>query len=844
MLYLKNFFSVLLALCQLLFTGVSYGDWGNVPVEPTQPVEPVRSILGDANLSGTALYANALGNTVQASYTTSDRTAFCVRNTQMRLTHGLTAGAPTASLTDTDGHAYLTDTFDAFCVDSRGTHRVCPLEKMARINVTRLGLYYDECHVRDLEFKDSPFVLDKTFHVYGDRLYWQSTLYALQATTDLSAFGSEIRIAKDRVLAVQIRDADGVYTAEQDFDADSVQYAAFDLKDAGVIGFIVPENGGRTALETDGSNYVLRQWAPYTVGTGVNKYDETGGYTLNCVTFGCRVYTDQTHDFDGVEHASAIERTPCRITVTDSNTGTHSVDWEPLRGCYAVRMYGTDFNAAWNDPDWRERVDLTVQSADDREIWIRGAGDNGCLEAAAMLDDTGALAPVPVQVSKNFHGDYGEEPLYYTAKDYAYGDSFSPLVLHADEPMRCTLLHLYQNWGKTPLKQLSSIEFHTSYYHLSTGVTESNCIAPYFVGNKDGWLLPDFRGRSGTMWAEQPQFNSVGVLDFMQYNRAGNLLYSEFEDCTIDSAGLSYADITSRYVSDCGSYTYSLRHVEFPQTDENRTCYSVQVQFNREITFRNFRKDFDLFYFDGRAVTFDKLGYLNTDNEPTVASVRRGTHYYPLGDDAPYFSFFSVTPETQHNLSEHFGSAFGLIVRNCTVTQDGKPSDLRPLFRQRATRKRNIGVLTLDARCVTFRPGDTITLDLILLPWGTGLETTDDHVRAVREDAALHPATASASVGTVTPDVWLPRVRAEDNTAEFTVSGGRNAIAVRVDGFTKPGRPEVLRKSGNAWEPVELSSACGYDGYSAFYNPDGTYGYAFVYEASQEQDAAFRVQVQ
>lgn len=840
----KKILAALLAFFQVLFTGVSYGSRVDLPAQPTQPVEPIRSISGDCNLSDTVLYAAALANTVQAAYTTPDRTAFCVHNTQMRLTHGLRDGALTASLTDADGRAYLTDTFDAFCADGSGTHRVRAFEKTARINVTRFGQYYDECHVRDLKFDGSPFVLDKTFHVYGDRLYWQNTLYTLEATTDLSAFGSEVRIAKDRVLAVQIRDADGVYTSAQGFDADSVQYAAFDLRDAGTVAFIVSENGGRVTVEDDGSDYLLRQYAPYTAGAGVNKYDETGGFALNFVTFGCRVYTDASHGFDGAEHTCALERTPCRVTVAGSNTGAYSVGYDPLRGCYDVHMYGTDFNSAWRSPDWRERVDLTVESADEREIWLRGAGENGCLEAAAVLDGSGTLAHMSVQVSKNFCGDFGEVPRYYTAKDYAYGDSFSPLVLHAGEPVRCTLLHLYQNWGKTPLKQLSSIEFHTSYFHLSTGVTESNCIAPYFVGNKDGWLLPDFRGRSGTMWREQPQFNSVGVLDFMQYRRAGKELYSEFTDYTIDSAGPSYADVTSRYVSDCDSYTYTLRHLEFPQTDENRTCYSVQVQFNREITFRNFRKDFDLFYFDGRFVTYDKLGYLNTDNEPTVAPVRRGTRYYPLGDDAPYFSFFSVTPETQHNLDDYFGCSFGLVVRGCAVTQSGKPSDLRPMFRQSATKDKTVGVLTLDAGWVTFRPGDTITLDLVLLPWGTGREETDDNVRAVREDAALHPATVTAAaVGEAVPDVWLPRVRAADNTADFTVSGGRNNIAVRVDGFTKPGRPEVLRKVGDAWEPVDLSSGCGYDGYSAFYNPDGTYGYAFVYEAAQDADAVFRVQV-
>ncbi|MBR6634015.1 MAG: hypothetical protein IKL41_00110, partial [Clostridia bacterium] len=68
------------------------------------------------------------------------------------------------------------------------------------------------------------------------------------------------------------------------------------------------------------------------------------------------------------------------------------------------------------------------------------------------------------------------------------------------------------------------------------------------------------------------------------------------------------------YESDCGSYTYSLRHVEFPQTDENRTYYTLDVQFNREITFSNFKRDFSLFYADGRFINFNKLGYLDAEN--------------------------------------------------------------------------------------------------------------------------------------------------------------------------------------------------------------------------------------
>ena len=838
---MRRILLLLLSFLQVLFCGVSYGAKGSLPEEPVVPVEPVRSIAGDSNLSESVLYAASVQNTVQGAYTSAKRTAYAVKNTQMQFVQSL-RGDALAALKSVDGKTYIADSFDAFCTDENGAHRVQPLDGSARVNVTRLGLYYYECHFRDLQFAGSPFVLDKTYHVWGDRLYQQFTLYALEPTTALRTFGSEIRIPADTVEAVQIRDRSGLHTSPEGVEAASVIYAAFDIRNAGICGFIVPENGGTLQVERQGGDYVVRQTAPYTPADGVNQYDETGGYALNSVSFGCRIYTDETHTFDGIDRAAAIERTPCTVTVTDTNANAVFAGYDPLRGCYTVQMQGMGFTEAWNDPDRHERAALTVQSSDAREIYLRVTENTGCLESAAVLDDTAALSPIPVQVSKNFRGDFGENPRWYTAKDYAYGDCYLPLAVPADAPLSCTVLHLYQNWGKTPLKQLSSIEFHTSYYHLSTGVTESNCIAPYFVYDRDGWLLPDFRGRSGTMWKEQPQFNSVGILNFMQYRQNRNPVRSEYRGCTIGSVGQSYADITSEYVSDCDSYTYSLRHVEFPQTDENRTMISLRVRFDREITFRNFRKDFDLFYFDGRFVTYRKMGYLNADNQPDAVDVRRGTHYYTLGSEAPYFSFYSVTPETQDQIAQYFGSSFGLIVKNCRVTQNGKSADIPLAVRERADKKVTSGVLTLDTCCTTFYPGDEIALDLVLLPWGTGLEEHDENVRAVRQDSALQPARVTAQTGSAVEDAWLGRVRAEENEAQFTLTGGRNNTVVRVDGFTKPGRPTVERQTDGGWEMVALWGENGYDGYSAFYNPDGTYGYAFVLD-TDSGDAVYRVTV-
>ena len=168
---------------------------------------------------------------------------------------------------------------------------------------------------------------------------------------------------------------------------------------------------------------------------------------------------------------------------------------------------------------------------------------------SGLLDDTKTLIPIPMQVCKNFKGEI-EEP--FTLIDPAYGDTFFPLRLNANEEAGLPFESLSE-LGQLSLKQLSSIQFHISYYHLSTGVTESNCIAPYFVYGKDGWTLPDFRGASGIMWDSQPQFNSVGRLYFLSYQKDRNI-GSEYTGSHIRCAGQTYVDMDYSYVSDCGSY--------------------------------------------------------------------------------------------------------------------------------------------------------------------------------------------------------------------------------------------------------------------------------------------------
>lgn len=850
---LKKMVSVLLVFLQTVFCSVSYKSTDFKQYDPSaQPTAVINDNEGDTSMAGSIKYAKSCSNVVQAAYTSGKRQGYRMLNSSAVLTHDLkNLNGKKLTVCDTDGNTYFANSSDPYYKPVGGSARFASKSTAeTRVNTIRLGEYYYECHVRDLDFSvirsAADFKVDKCYHMFADRVYEQLSLFAAKPTEKLDTFGTQLKLPVKTVAAIEIKDKNGTHSDLAGIDSDSVEYAAFDIKDVGVFAVIIPSDGStkEVSVTKSGSDYVIDQTANYTPGTGINKFDETGGYELNCVTFGRRIYTDKTHSFDAVAKEAYLERNPLKnVSVTGTNSAGKYIGYDALRGTYTFTCDGMYFNTAFENPDLQFYTDISIEGdSSGRDIYIRMNGSNGCLEAAALLDENKLLMPENVQVCKNFKGDGGED--FYSVNDYQYGDSFFPIHINGGEDLNFTLLNLYQNWGKFPLKQLSSIEYYRSYYHLSTGVTESNCIAMYSSsGTKDGWLLPDFRGASSPYWDSQPQHNSVGIIKFVSLRNKVLGLFNSKEDFgeytygNIASVGQAYSDITDHYTADCGAYSYSLRHVEFPQTDENRTFYQINIVFNTDVSFKNFKRDLTLYYMDGRFVTYNKCGYLDQNNTETVADVnlsRKGV-YHTLGGNSPYFGFYSVTAETDHYIDECFGSNCAFVVRDYSVTKDGKNYDVPLAVYEKGGKDINSARLTLDAEKIEFSKGDTITVDMILLPWGTGRETNDQNVRDVRFDSALNPQRATSSVNEVLDDAVIPTVKAENNTAQFTVKGGKNNVAVKVTGFTRLARPEVTIESGGITQRAALPSKNGYDGYSVQYESDGTYTYSFVYKCDDPQ---------
>ena len=669
--------------------------------------------------------------------------------------------------------------------------------------------------------------MDRVIYTYPDKLHTSARMIPTKEITDMTAYGMETAIEKSRVKSLLVIDGNGEHTSLEGVDWSTAVAVAFDVDRTGVFGYILTLHEGvgtMTVTEKDGY-YVIDQRA--TAKASYEPYEE--------INLGQRLYNDSTHNFDGFRKAVREERNPLAVTFSTGIFVDKSVGYDALRGAYRVELDGTGFAQAFEkEPDRHYRVDVKVEGDDhDRNIYMYSYTTWGCLECAALLDKEERVMPYLLQVCKNFCGEY-EEPVI-DQDDATYGEVYFPLTVKSGERVEFSVLNLYQNWGTFPLKQISSIQFGIPYYHWSTGVTETNCNPSFGVNGKDSWLVTDHRAMSAP-WAGV-QHHGGGRQYFVQYTDAeGNYSAVEKTVDEIASHGPVYADVCMNQISDDGCFSVTYRHMEMPQTDENRTYYEIRMTALKDISFKNFMEDFSFFSMDSNNMVYLTLGYLDENNKPVVTSPGKTdeVRYYTLGKQSPFVSLSDTTHDEYVNLS--------VVIKDYAITMSGETSDCNVVLAECRRNGLNFASLSFDLGEVTFKAGDTINISMILLPWGSQLTPKGDisNVLNVRNDTCLDPIKADVKTGTLVPDVYMPKIKAEDEVAEFTLSGADNHMAVRVYGFDDYAKPLIEEYVDGAWVEYKTASKNGYDGYMVHYDGDGTYSFSFIVDMSNG-DRTFRV---
>ena len=792
--------------------------------------------------------ANTLKNGVQGKFTDASRTGFIISNKDVSILYSLKNGKKVEGIYNENGSAYFTGN-DTYIKNSAGTYSASNSSESARMNSNRIGYYYYDFHFRDQNFGSLKSLnLDHTFHTYSDKLHEELRVVASDNYTGGGVFETKTVIPKDTVNSLILKNKNGETATLDGFDFTSTEYVGFDVKGAGIYGIIMPaisDNGYIKVTQSDGNYELIR---------GINLPDIAKG---GDILFGHRIYTSKDHDFEGLRVEAYIERNPLTdISVTRFDSAAYE-GYDAIRGCYRFTVNASEFDEAmYRQPDkhFRIKARITGDGTYDRNIYIQTAESAGTtrgrLECAALLDEDGRMVPVPLEVGKNFDGD-AEEQLYAPETgDYsmAYGEVYAPVTVAKNETKRFTMLHLYQKWGNYPLKQLSFIAFHIPYYHLSVGVTETNCITPYFVYGKDGWMLPDCRANSAELWnnGTGTQHTCAGRIFLLQYKDAsGSSNMTESQSAEILSAGPVYADINMDYISDDGKIKATYRHTEMAQADETRTFYTIKLEVLDDITISKFRDNFSFFKVDSRGFVYSKIGYLDANNQPQIGTCNSSglfssTKYYTLGKEHPYFDYFkgrNKNASSEPNNGEYDTVNFAVIVKSSDITIGGQKYTGNFVFVDKYSyslfsspyKELNTGTLSLDIDgTVTLKTGDIMELELIILPWGDYKNDNDDNVRNVREDSCIDPYKITIIDGEPYEDNVIPSVRAKNNKATFKISGGKSTAAVRVYGFSSYTPPAVTFKADGAETDIKLSSkAHSYDGYQVYLDSDGTYSFSF-----------------
>ena len=704
---------------------------------------------------------------------------------------------------------------------------------------------------------DGPAALyfDRTFHTYSDKLHQELHFMATQKVTGIEEFGMITEIPVETVDKIVVKDAsDALHTDLEGVDWDTAEYIGFDIKGAGIFGYILPahKDTGKMVVEIVDGNYVITQTFCPEGGT-MDPINAKVTFTDNDFFTGNRIYTDESHSFDAFLREAEWERHPFSAISSDD-----FVEYEAFKGAYLFSISGTGFNPPFfYEGNYHYTASAKMRSDVERPIYIRTSTTSGCLESAVVLDQNDLILPIYTEVSKNFGGE-DEEPLF-NAGDRTYGETIFPLVLPANERVEFTVLNLYQNWGITPLKQLSSIQYFWPYYHLSVGTTETSCISPWY-GATDLWTLPDFRSQSMPYWFEldhdmgysnQPQHTHAGYQFFLQYTDSnGKQNATENISNVIDSSGPLYVDVDMTYVSDDGKIKVYYTHVEMPQEDELRAYYEIKYEILEEVTINDFANDFSFYSFKGYAGYYRNMGYWaeNGSNDGIVYKETNGTktaEKLVLGNDSPYVALYNLYSEDATWANNN--ANLGFVIHSSEIVLGGEKIDDNFVL----IGKEYLYSLSMDLGKVTLKPGDTINLNMIITPWGHYDSTTDTSMQNIRENTCLNPLSVNVSVGEKIESVYVPKILSTDGkTAEFTLTGGTSNVVARVYGFDKLTAPKIYEKIDGEWveyvtssinTPDKMGNKHYYDGYYAYYDGNGTYSYAFVADMTDVESRTFKI---
>ncbi len=700
----------------------------------------------------------------------------------------------------------------------------------ARINLFRHGPHYIQAHVYDLtptaqDGETLPIRGELVIHLWGERLYIEAKLHAQKASA-LKQARLNLTFPNQAETQFVLGNGTEFHVAPQDSFAYSPTKTTWTAitTPSGSVAVSFPEPAGTSIVRTtrSESNFDFHQHFQLPSNSRL----EPG----HPVSLAHRVHLSPNQNLAAIAQAIATESQP--LSADQLIVGADAV----FRGYNARAGYYTIGTARpeslrwlYEHPETIATAPLTVRNGHQpRTVAIRheNTATGGRLAAGTLTTPDGHPLPILAQNSKNFSGEH-EEP-FYDPGDPEYNEHYFLLPLRANETLSLHSHQTFQGWGNHPVKQLGSLQAWMHYYQMSLGVTETTCHVPFRFGGHPGIWIADLRGISGRMWPGrgQPQFDNVGGHRIFHYRDAEGEHFPRYLRSDFRSTGPNLAHFTMDYVTEGNEARIQFEIFEPPQTDVTRSFTRMRVEFDQELHIQDVHQNLKLVSLDTsqQRLRYDTFGYTHRNDVWTVLNPNSTNLPYiaPLSPTAPLVVLSGNRPDS------HQEGNNAMLVRKFSARIDGQNWDRLAVGLDQRKGPERVTWITLDADAITFKPGDFIELDFLVIPYGREGDGPNEAF-AERERYGFHSPTTTASEGSVI-NQFPPQVRVTKNqTAAFEIVGGYNVLPIYLEGFPTFIPPTLhQRAKGGEWQAVAL----GEDnfGHQSYQTESGQYGFVFLFE--------------
>ncbi len=686
----------------------------------------------------------------------------------------------------------------------------------SRVNVYRRGPYYTEVHWLDVIFCDdkgapAPIKGEVVFYCYPEKFH---TGVVLHVTEDIEVKSAQMVFGfKGETFATRVKDN------EDDMRLNDFLIIRREAEKPSVaIVYPVPKGVAEVGVEKKDQDILVSNYFSLSKDAkGVATLVKDTKYRLDC-----EIVPLNTGDVTPFLRA---EIDPILSADFAAHLG-RAYGYNPVRGCYVVT---TDTPGGFNyhyyeDQNDYEQATLTIKNnSTARKIYVmHETGENpGFVECGVVLDEDGYTLPIMVETCKNFSCEK-EEP-FYNPGDPRFSETFFPVHLEPDETRTLSSLHLYQNWGVHPLKQISSLAAWMDYYHSSLGVTETTCYVPFNFSGPRGITIADFRALSVPEWASQPQHDNVGGHSFLRYaDGQGEWHYLEYTGTTFKSTGPNWAYYTMHYLSDDNKIRVTCDVFELPQTDELRNFVNMRLDIleDLEIAGGDFARNFRLLNIDTayQKMQYSHAGWGGATGEVKEQLLGFTDKYDVVGEPlATEDSFFAIYPDES--------GSNAVIITDFSGEFSG--SSVSPSFSVFTYEKKNrtIAFLSCLSEEKKLSRGDYIEANIVLMPYGG--EAWKPARKCARDFGTNAPRVSSVLRGEKLAD-FPARIRLDEGgKAEFTIEGGMDAMPLIIEGAKGYKPPKIYKTSGRQ-KMIRLSRERMKDGHQPFVCNDGSIGFVLL----------------